>query len=65
MLVLGTCKRHLPNSTSKNIFFVTLFLNNSVFNLTNELATDIKPSLVNRILLKLYIWGSSKLLIIY
>ena len=65
MLVLSIYKRHLPNSISKNISFITSFLNNSVFNLTNKLATDTKLNLANKTLLKLYIWGSSKLLIIY
>ena len=65
MLVLNICKRHLPNSVSKNISSITLFLNNSTSNLINELATDAKLSLVNRIPLKLYIWGLSKLLIVY
>ena len=65
MLVLGTRRRYLPNSATKNIYTVTLFLNNTASNLTDELATDAEPSLVNRTLLKLYIWGSSKLRIIY
>ena len=65
MLILSTCKRYLPNSISKNIFFITLFLNNNAFNLTNKLAINAKPSLVNKTPLKLYIWGSFKLLIIY
>ena len=65
MPVLGTRKRYLPNSVSKNISSITLFLNNSTSNLTNELAIDTKPSLANRTPLKLYIWGSSKLLIMY
>jgi hypothetical protein len=55
MLVLGTCKRYLSNNITKNIFSITLFLNNTAFNLTNELAIDIKPSLANKTLLKLYI----------
>ena len=55
MLMLSIYKRHLPNNISKNISFITLFLNNSIFNLTNKLAIDTKPSLVNRIPLKLYI----------
>ena len=55
MPVLGTYKRHLPNSISKNISSITLFLNNSISNLTNKLATDTKPSLANKIPLKLYI----------
>ena len=64
MPVLGTCRRHLPDSIIKNIYTVTLFLNNTAFNLTNELAIDTKPSLANRILLKLYVWGLSKLQIV-
>ena len=64
MPVLGTHKKYLPNSISKNISSITLFLNNSIFNLTNKLAIDTKPSLANKTLLKLYIWGSFKLLII-
>ena len=64
MLVPGTYKRHLPNSVTKNIFSVTLFLNYTASNLINKLAIDTKPSLANRISLKLYIWGLSKLLII-
>ena len=46
---------HLPNSKIKNIYIVTLFLNNTTSNLINELATDTKPSLANRISLKFYI----------
>ena len=65
MLVPGTYKRHLPNSTTKNTSSVTLFLNNSAFNLTNKLATNTKLGLANKTPLKLYIWGLSKLLIIY
>ena len=61
MPVLGTCRRYLPNSVIKNIYTVTLFLNNTAFNLTNKLAIDTKLSLANRTLLKLYIWGLSKL----
>ena len=61
MPVLSTCRRYLPDSVTKNIYTVTLFLNNTVSNLTDKLATDAKPSLVNRIFLKLYIWGLSKL----
>jgi hypothetical protein len=64
MLVLGTYKRYLPNSATKNISFITLFLNNTAFNLTNKLAIDTKLSLANRTPLKLYIWGLFKLLII-
>ena len=55
MLILNICKRYLPNSVSKNISFITLFLNNNAFNLTDELAIDTKLSLVNKTLLKLYI----------
>ena len=55
MPVLSTYKKHLPNSVNKNIFFITSFLNNSVFNLTDKLAIDIKPSLTNKTPLKLYI----------
>ena len=55
MLVLGTRKRHLPNSITKNTSSITSFSNNTVFNLTNELAINTKPSLANRTLLKLYI----------
>ena len=55
ILVLGTRRRHLPNSAIKNIYTVTSFLNNTAFNLTDELATDTKLSLTNRTLLKLYI----------
>jgi len=62
--VPGTYKRHLPNSATKNISSITLFLNYTASNLINKLAIDAKPSLVNRTPLKLYIWGLSKLLII-
>ena len=55
MPVLGTRRRYLLNSTTKNIYTVTLFLNNTISNLTNKLATDTKPSLTNKTLLKLYI----------
>ena len=55
MPVLGTHRRYLPNSVIKNIYTVTLFLNNTASNLTNELTTDTKLSLVNRTPLKLYI----------
>ena len=55
MPVLGTRRRHLLNSITKNIYTVTLFLNNTAFNLTNKLAINIKLSLANRTLLKLYI----------
>ena len=55
MPVLGTYRRYLPNSATKNIYTVTSFLNNTAFNLIDELAIDIKLSLVNKILLKLYI----------
>ena len=65
MRVLNIYKRYLFNNISKNISSITLFLNNSAFNLTNKLTIDAKPSLVNKTLLKLYIWGLSKLLIIY
>ena len=65
MLVPGTCKRYLPNNTTKNTSSITLFLNYTIFNLTNKPAIDAKLSLVNRTPLKLYIWGLSKLLIIY
>ena len=61
ILVLSTRRRYLPNSIIKNIYTVTLFLNNTAFNLTDELAIDAEPSLTNRIFLKLYIWGLSKL----
>ena len=63
MPVLNTHKRHLPNSINKNISSITLFLNNSIFNLTNKLATDTKLNLANKTPLKVYIWGL-KLLII-
>ena len=65
ILVLSTRRGRLPDSIIKNIYTVTSFLNNTASNLTNKLAIDIKPSLTNRTPLKLYIWGSSKLLIIY
>ena len=55
ILVLGTRKRYLPNSVIKNTSSVTLFLNNTASNLTDELVIDAKLSLVNRIFLKLYI----------
>ena len=55
MPVLGTRRRYLPNSTTKNIYTVTSFSNNTASNLTNKLATDAKPSLANRTPLKLYI----------
>ena len=61
MPVLNTHRRHLPNSTTKNIYTVTSFSNNTASNLTDKLATDTKPSLANKTPLKLYIWGSSKL----
>ena len=64
ILILGTRKRYLPNSVIKNIYTVTSFLNNTVSNLTDELAIDAKPSLANKTPLKLYIWGLSKLQII-
>ena len=63
--ILNTRKRHLPNSTTKNIYTITSFLNNTASNLTNKLATDAKLSLANRTPLKLYIWGLSKLQIVY
>ena len=53
--ILSTRKRHLPNSTIKNIYTVTLFLNNTASNLTNKLATDTELSLANKTPLKLYI----------
>jgi hypothetical protein len=65
MPVLGICKRHLPNNITKNTSSVTLFSNNTIFNLTNKLATDTKLSLANRTPLKLYIWSLFKLLIVY
>ncbi len=55
MPVLGTYKRHLPNSIIKNISSITLFLNYTISNLTNKLAIDAKLSLINRTPLKLYI----------
>ena len=55
ILVLSIRRGRLPNSIIKNIYTVILFLNNTVFNLTDELVTDTKLNLVNRILLKLYI----------
>ena len=55
MPVLGIYKKHLPNNISKNISSITSFLNNSISNLTNKLATDAKLNLVNRTPLKLYI----------
>ena len=55
MLMLGTHKRYLSNSVIKNTYTITLFLNNTAFNLTNKLAINTKLSLANRILLKLYI----------
>ena len=65
MPVLNTYRGHLPNSITKNIYTITLFLNNTAFNLTDELATDTELSLANRTPLKLYIWDLSKLLIVY
>ena len=53
--MLGTHKRYLPDSVIKNIYTITLFLNNTVFNLTDKLAIDTELNLANRILLKLYI----------
>jgi hypothetical protein len=64
MLVPGTRKRHLPNNITKNIYFITSFLNYTVFNLTDELAIDVEPSLANRTPLKLYVWALPKLLIV-
>ena len=55
MLVLGTRKRYLPNSATKNISSITLFLNYTISNLINKPAIDAKLSLVNRTPLKLYI----------
>ena len=65
MLVLSIHRGYLPDNITKNIYTVTLFLNNTASNLTDELATDTKPSLANRTPLKLYVWGSFKLLIMY
>ena len=62
--MLGTRKRYLLNNITKNISSVTLFLNYTISNLTNELAIDAKLSLINMTSLKLYIWGLSKLLIV-
>ena len=64
ILVLGTRRRYLPNSAIKNIYTITSFLNNTAFNLTNKLAIDTELSLANRIFLKLYIQGLSKLRIV-
>jgi hypothetical protein len=64
MPVLDTYKRHLPNNATKNTSSVTSFSNNTAFNLTDKLAIDTKLSLANKTPLKLYIWGSSKLLIV-
>ena len=55
MLVLGTRKRHLPDSITKNISSITLFLNYTISNLADKLAIDAKLSLINRTPLKLYI----------
>ena len=55
ILVLSIHKRYLPNSTTKNIYTVTSFLNNTASNLTDKLATDTEPSLANKTPLKLYI----------
>ena len=55
MLIQNTRRGRLPNSITKNIYTVTLFSNNTVFNLTDELAINTKPSLANRTLLKFYI----------
>jgi hypothetical protein len=55
MLVLGTRKRHLPDSTTKNISSVTSFSNYTISNSADKLAIDAKLSLINRIPLKLYV----------
>ena len=55
MPVLGTRKRHLPDNATKNIYFVTSFLNYTASNLTNKLVIDIEPSLANKTPLKLYV----------
>ena len=55
MPVLGTYRGYLPNSITKNIYTVTLFLNNTASNLTDKLAINTKLSLANKTLLKLYI----------
>ena len=55
MPVLGTRRRYLPDSATKNIYTITSFLNNTASNLTDELAIDAKLSLINKTLLKLYI----------
>ena len=65
MLVLGTCKRHLPDNATKNIYFITSFLNYTASNLIDKLAINVEPSLANKTPLKLYIWASPKLLIVY
>ena len=52
--MLGTYKRHLPNSATKNISSITLFLNYTLSNLINKLAIDANLSLINRRPLKLY-----------
>ena len=65
MPVLGTRKRHLPNNATKNIYFVTSFLNYTISNLTDKLVIDVELSLANKTPLKLYIWALLKLLIIY
>jgi hypothetical protein len=65
MPILGICIRHLPNSITKNIFSVTLSSNYTVFNSANKLAIDAELSFINKTLLKLYIYGLFKLLIIY
>ena len=64
MPMLGTCKRHLPNNATKNIYFVTSFLNYTASNLINKLAIDVELSLANKTPLKLYVWVSPKLLIV-
>ena len=55
ILVLSTRRGHLPDSIIKNIYTITLFLNNTASNLTDELAIDTEPNLTNKTLLKLYI----------
>ena len=55
MPVPDICKRHLPNSATKNTSSITSFSNNTASNLTDELATDAELSLVNKTPLKLYI----------
>ena len=55
MLVLGTRKRHLPDSATKNTPSITLFLNYTISNSADKLAIDAKLSLINRTPLKLYV----------